>query len=44
MAFSVRALGGSKVEVESHAGESIAGDLMTRAWELVVLVVFIFLF
>jgi hypothetical protein len=32
MAFSARAQGGSKVDVESHAGESITGDLMTKAW------------
>ena len=32
MAFSGRAQGGSQVDVESHAGESITGDLMTKAW------------
>jgi len=32
MAFSARAQGGSKVDIEGHAGESITGDLMTKAW------------
>jgi hypothetical protein len=32
MAFSGRAQGGSQVDVESHVGESITGDLMTKAW------------
>jgi hypothetical protein len=31
MAFSGRAQG-RPVDVESHAGESITGDLMTKAW------------
>jgi hypothetical protein len=32
MAFSRRADGGGPVDIESHAGESITGDLMTKAW------------
>jgi phage terminase large subunit len=32
MGFSRRAEGGGPIDVESHAGESITGDLMTRAW------------
>jgi hypothetical protein len=32
MAFSARAQGGAQVDVESHAGGSITGDLMTKAW------------
>ena len=31
MLFSGRARGG-RIDVESHAGESITGDLMTKAW------------
>ena len=31
MAFSARDQGGSLVDVESHAGESITGDFMTKA-------------
>jgi hypothetical protein len=32
MAFSARAQGGSNVDVGSHAGGSITGDLMTKQW------------
>jgi hypothetical protein len=32
MAFSRRAQGGGPIDVSSHAGESITGDLMTKAW------------
>jgi hypothetical protein len=32
MAFSRRAQGGPAINAESHRGESITGDLMTKAW------------
>jgi hypothetical protein len=32
MVMSRRATGGLAIDVESHRGESITGDLMTRAW------------
>jgi hypothetical protein len=32
MAFSRRANGGVRVNVEDHAGHSITGDLMEKAW------------
>jgi hypothetical protein len=31
-AFSRRAQGGHGVDVESHAGKSVTGDLMRKAW------------
>jgi hypothetical protein len=32
MAFSRRAQGSGPIDLASHAGESITGDLMTKAW------------
>jgi hypothetical protein len=32
MVMSRRATGGPRIDAEAHRGESITGDLMTKAW------------